>query len=164
MLVPMCRRFRAWMLTPLLAISGGRGAAELPSGYRGRPFEDAFHKTGTPGIPGLIQCALYDLGGEGVAYYDTDALNNGSGKLNLEKGHQRAHAGEYVWHFRRDEGVDLSFVKDWADLNHTNLVIPPSTNPTSGGPRMASGATTRSTSRAPAPTVSGRSTPSRPTP
>ncbi len=44
----------------------------------------------------------------------TDALNNGSGKLNLEPGHQRVHAGEYIWHFR----------KDWADLNHTNAVSP----------------------------------------
>lgn len=121
----MLRCFRAAVLAVVVAISGGRGAAEVPSEYRGRPFADAFHKTGTPEIPGLIQCALFDLGGEGVAYHDTDAANNGSGKLNLEPGHQRAHAGEYVWHFRRNEGVDLSFVKDWADLNHTNLVSPP---------------------------------------
>ena len=31
---------------------------------------------------------------------------------------------EYLWFFRKDEGVDLSFVKDWGDLNHTNLVSP----------------------------------------
>ena len=98
--------------------------AEVPSDYRGKPFADAFHKAGTPNIPGLVQCALYDLGGEGVAYHDTDSLNNGSGKLNLEPGHQRAHASAYLWQFRKDEGVDLSFVKDWADLNHTNLVSP----------------------------------------
>lgn len=99
--------------------------AEVPAGYRGMPFADAFHKAGAAKIPGLLQCALYDLGGEGVAFHDTDGTNNGSGKLNLEKGHQRAHAGDYIWHFREDEGVDLSFVKDWADLNHTNLVSPP---------------------------------------
>ncbi len=98
--------------------------AEVPADYRGRPFADAVHKAGVPNIPGIVQCALYDLGGEGVAYHDMDSTNNGSGKLNLEKGHQRAHAGEYVWFFRKDEGVDLSFVKDWADLNHTNLVTP----------------------------------------
>ena len=96
----------------------------LPHGYAGKPFADAFHQSGAATIPGIVQCALYDLGGEGVAYHDTDAINNGSGKLNLEPGHQRAHAGEYIWHFRKDEGVDLSFVKDWADLNHTNLVSP----------------------------------------
>jgi hypothetical protein len=108
----------AWMSAAAL-----RG--EVPAGYQGRPFADAIHKSGVPNLPGLLQCALYDLGGEGVAYHDTDALNNGSGKLNLEPGHQRTHAGAYVWHFRKDEGVDLSFVKDWADLNHTNLVSPP---------------------------------------
>lgn len=98
--------------------------AAIPSDYQGRPFSDPYHKSGAPAVPGIIQCALYDLGGEGIAYHDTDIINNGSGKLNLEAGHQRAHAGPYLWHFRKDEGVDLSFVKDWADLNHTNLVSP----------------------------------------
>ena len=98
--------------------------AESPADYRGRPFADAVHKAGAPNIPGIVQCALYDLGGEGVAYHDTNSTNNGSGKLNLEKGHQRTHASEYIWHFRKDEGVDLSFVKDGADLSHTNLVSP----------------------------------------
>ena len=100
-------------------------SAAVPPDYAGRPFADAVHKAGPPCIPGIVQCALYDLGGEGVAYHDTDAINNGSGKLNREPGHQRAHAGEYIWHFRDAEGVDVSFVKDWADLNHTNLVSPP---------------------------------------
>ncbi len=36
----------------------------------------------------------------------------------------KRRASEYIWHFRQAEGVDLSFVKDWADLNHTNLVTP----------------------------------------
>lgn len=98
--------------------------ADIPAGYQGKPFTDSVHKSGVPAIPGIIQCALYDLGGEGVAYHDTDATNNGSGKLNLEPGHQRVHASAYIWQFRRDEGVDLSFVKDWADLNHTNHVSP----------------------------------------
>ena len=110
----------SWMLLSSALLT----RAGVPSDYQGKPFADAYHKTGMPNIPGIVQCALYDLGGEGVAYHDTDATNNGSGKLNLEKGHQRAHAGEYVWFFRKDEGVDLSFVKDWADLNHTNLVSP----------------------------------------
>jgi hypothetical protein len=98
--------------------------AAVPANYQGKPFTDTFHKTGVVNIPGIVQCALYDLGGEGVAYHDTDAINNGSGKLNLEPNHQRAHASAYVWQFRQNEGVDLSFVKDFADLNHTNLVTP----------------------------------------
>jgi len=99
--------------------------AEVPADYQGQPFVDAYHKSGVPSLPGIIQCALYDLGGEGVAYHDTDSTNNGSGKLNCEANHQRPHASEYIWHFRQAEGVDLSFVKDFADLNHTNLVSPP---------------------------------------
>ena len=98
--------------------------AEVPADYHGKPFADTYHKMGTPNIPGIVQCALYDLGGEGVAYHDTDSTNNGSGKLNLELSHQKAHASAYIWHFRKDEGVDLSFVKDGADLSHTNLVSP----------------------------------------
>jgi hypothetical protein len=100
------------------------GRAGVPADYQGKPFADAVHKAGPPNIPGIVQAALYDLGGEGVAYHDTDATNNGSGKLNLEPGHQKPHASAYIWHFRKDEGVDISFVKDGADLNHTNLVSP----------------------------------------
>ena len=75
-------------------------------------------------IPGIVQCALYDLGGEGVAYHDSDPTNHGSGELNQQPGHQRAHACAYIWNFRQAEGMDVSYVKDWADLNHTNLVSP----------------------------------------
>jgi hypothetical protein len=116
--LPMLRIVVLGLMLPPLA------RAALPADYKGRPFADAVHKAGPPNIPGIVQCALYDVGGEGVSYHDTDSLNNGSGKLNMEPGHQRAHAGEYVWHFRKEEGVDVSFVKDWADLNHTNLVSP----------------------------------------
>jgi hypothetical protein len=98
--------------------------AAVPPEYRGAPFTDPVHKAGPPTIPGIVQCALYDLGGEGVAFHDTDPTNNGSGKLNLEPGHQKAHASAYIWQFRQAEGVDLSFVKDGADLSHTNLVSP----------------------------------------
>ncbi len=99
--------------------------AGLPEGYRGTPFSDAFHKTGIPAIPGIVQAALYDLGGEGVAYHDTTPTNEGSGGLNAQPEHQRPHASAYLWGFRRDEAVDISYVKDVADLNHPNLVSPP---------------------------------------
>ena len=72
-------------------------------------------------IPGRVECAFYDLGGEGVAYHDTTPINTLSGVLNQQPRHQRSHATRYEWSFRRDEGVDISFTKDWADLNHTNL-------------------------------------------
>ena len=102
--------------------------AEVPANYTGKPFTDPFHKSGPPNIPGMVQCALYDLGGEGVAYHDTTPANEGSDVLNRQTtpyNHQRAHAMDYIWHFRAQEGVDISYVKDWADLNHTNAVTPP---------------------------------------
>ena len=54
-------------------------------------------------IPGRIQAAFYDVGGEGVAYHDSDKVNNGSGTLN--KG------DSYLDQFRKDEGVDISYTK-----------------------------------------------------
>jgi hypothetical protein len=89
------------------------------------PFEDAYHQSGPPAIPGIVYAALYDLGGEGLAYHDTTPLNEGSDGLNRDPKHQRAHGSEYTWHFRAKEGADISFVKDWADLNHPNPVTPP---------------------------------------
>lgn len=76
-------------------------------------------------IPGRLECAFYDLGGESVAYHDTTPINILSAVLNQRAIHQRPHATAYHWNFRKDEGVDISFVKDFADLNHTNLVDPP---------------------------------------
>ncbi len=49
-------------------------------------------------------CAYYDLGGEGVAYHDADAKNNGSGALNPAD-------GSYLNEFRMAEGVDTSYTK-----------------------------------------------------
>jgi hypothetical protein len=102
--------------------------AGVPAGYKGKAFTDEFHKTGAANVPGILQSALYDLGGEGVAYHDTTHQNEGSDVLNRQTSphnHQRAHAADYIWHFRANEAVDISFVKDWADLNHTNAVSPP---------------------------------------
>ena len=106
-----------------LAAAVGSNAA-VPPDYKGRPFEDSAYKAGAQSVPGILQCAYYDLGGEGIAYHDTDAINHGSGELNQQPLHQRPHAGSYIWGFRKDEGVDISFVKDFADLNHPNLVSP----------------------------------------
>jgi hypothetical protein len=72
-------------------------------------------------IPGRLECAFFDCGGEGTAYHDTTPINILSGVLNQQRRHQRPHATSYEWNFRRDEGVDISFTKDWADLNHANF-------------------------------------------
>src|SRR5216683_6799906 len=98
--------------------------AALPSDYKGKPFQDAVYTAGPQHIPGRVECAYYDLGGEGVAYHDTDPTNHGSGELNLKPEHHRPHANPYVWGFRANEGVDISYTKDFADFNHTNIVAP----------------------------------------
>ena len=38
--------------------------------YKGVPYTDTRHRAGAQNIPGKVECAYYDLGGEGVAYHD----------------------------------------------------------------------------------------------
>lgn len=76
--------------------------AQPSAAYAGKPYQ------GRPqAIPGRIQAELFDVGGEGIAYHDVDAFNNGSGTLN--KG------ASYVDQFRKDEGVDISYTKKQFD-------------------------------------------------
>jgi Carbohydrate binding module (family 6) len=100
----------------------------FPDGYKGRPFVDAVQTAGPQVIPGKLECAYYDLGGEGLAFHDSEAENRGSGGLNKEPNHQRPHATPYEWAFRKDEAVDLSYAKDFADFNHANNYYNPRIN------------------------------------
>jgi len=87
---------------------------------QGQPFHDSRYPGGPQKIPGRVQCAAYDLGGEGVAYHDSDAANNGSGGLNPAN-------GTYLNEFRMKEGVDTSYTKfhDVIDNNPYDRVQPP---------------------------------------
>ena len=95
---------------------------DVLSRYKGIPFHDARYSGGPQKIPGKVMCAYYDLGGEGVAYHDTDAKNNGSGALNPAN-------GAYLNEFRMHEGVDTSYTKfkldPKIDDNPYDKVIPP---------------------------------------
>ena len=104
--------------------SPAKAAPSFPSDYQGRPFADSMYHSGPQVIPGRLECAYFDLGGEGVAYHDQDAINHGSGELNLKPDHQRPHATPYIWGFRADEGMDISYTKDFADFNHPNFFTP----------------------------------------
>ncbi|HVN57668.1 MAG TPA: hypothetical protein VMT63_05180 [Bacteroidales bacterium] len=102
--------------------------AQVPAGYKGKPFEDEFHRKGKQVIPGKLELALYDMGGEGVAYHDSDLVNNGSGKLNYEQkcpASGNAAPSPYICHFRENEDVDISYTKDIVDFSHPNLYEPP---------------------------------------
>lgn len=74
------------------------------SDYAGIPYSDVRYAKGAQNIPGKIQCEYYDLGGEGIAYHDTDTINSGSGRLNPLD-------GSYLHAFRSNEAVDISFTK-----------------------------------------------------
>ncbi len=88
--------------------------------YKGTPYQDARHPGAAQKIPGRVECAYYDRGGEGVAYHDADAKNNGSGALNPAD-------GTYLNQFRMGEGVDTSYTKfhDQIDNSPYDLVVPP---------------------------------------
>jgi hypothetical protein len=88
--------------------------------YKGTPYQDSRYQGDAQKIPGRLECAYYDRGGEGVAYHDSDAKNNGSGSLNPAD-------GTYLNQFRMDEGVDISYTKfhDQIDNNPYDLVQPP---------------------------------------
>jgi hypothetical protein len=97
--------------------------AQIPAGYKGKPFRDSLYNRGPQVIPGRIELAYYDLGGEGVAYHDTSPANEGS-VLNHSGGHWRPGIPAYIAFFRENESVDISYTKDWADFNHVNKVDP----------------------------------------
>lgn len=86
--------------------------------YAGKPWKDSIQQ-----IPGKIQCELYDLGGEGIAYHDKDSVNNGSGRLNPAD-------GTFLNEFRMNEGVDISYTKfrDPAIDNSPFNVVEPEKN------------------------------------
>jgi len=115
--------------------------------YKGTPYHDSRYQGGAQRIPGTILCAYYDLGGEGVAYHDSDVKNNGSGTLNPAD-------GTYLHEFRMSEGVDTSFTKFGLDRRSTTTPLRPSSRrPTcfmSVGPNPENGSTSRSMSPRPA--------------
>jgi len=113
----MKRKFNSFHLFHVLAILlVAVGLSSNAHGkYKGAAFKDSIQQ-----IPGKIQCEFYDIGGEGVAFHDTDPVNNGSGKLNPAD-------GTFLNEFRMNEGVDISYTKfrDPAiDNNPYNVVEP----------------------------------------
>ena len=103
-----------------LIVAVSESSAVDHDNYKGTPYHDDRYQGGAQKIPGRVNCAYYDLGGEGVAYHDTDAKNNGSGALNPAN-------GTYLNQFRMDEGVDTSYTKfhDEIDNNPYDVVQPP---------------------------------------
>lgn len=108
----------SFLMATVVAVGAQVSTAAQP--YPGQPYRDAVYHNGPQAIPGRVMCAYYDLGGEGVAYHDSDARNKGSGTLNPAD-------GSYLNEFRMHEGVDTSYTKyhDDIDNNPYELVHPP---------------------------------------
>jgi hypothetical protein len=106
-------------LVALLILTVNAAAAKGQKAYAGIPYRDSHYTRGAQKIPGRVECAYYDSGGEGVAYHDSDAKNNGSGALNPAD-------GTYLNQFRMNEGVDTSYTKfhDQIDNSPYDLVQP----------------------------------------
>lgn len=102
-----------------LSFPSAEPGADFLSSYKGTPFQDGLYHGGPQPIPGRVQCAYYDLGGEGVAYHDTTIKNLGSGGLNPAD-------GSYLNEFRMNEAVDTSYTKfhDAIDNSPYDLVTP----------------------------------------
>ncbi|HEY3705728.1 MAG TPA: hypothetical protein VGL22_11740 [Terracidiphilus sp.] len=98
-----CALFLCVLVAGLLPANPAADHGFLAS-YKGTQFQDSRVRGGAQRIPGKVMCAYYDLGGEGVAYHDDDAKNNGSGALNPAD-------GTYLNEFRMGEGVDTSYTK-----------------------------------------------------
>jgi hypothetical protein len=79
-------------------------AAAFQDAYKGTPYQDSRYQGRAQAIPGIVECAYYDRGGEGIAYHDSEAKNLGSGGLNPAD-------GTYLNQFRMGEGVDTSYTK-----------------------------------------------------
>jgi hypothetical protein len=109
-----------FLLGLVISTTSSTWGADFLASYKGTPYRDGHYQGGVQSIPGRVQCAYYDLGGEGVAYHDTDSKNNGSGGLNPAD-------GTYLNQFRMNEGVDTSYTKfhDQIDNSPYDLVQPP---------------------------------------
>ena len=118
-------------------IFAGYALAGPPPGYKGKPFQDQVNQSGPQVIPGTVQLALFDLGGEGIAYHMLSDVNQGA-KLNhtsfMHKlpdatsvlyEHCRPGVPQYICFFRESDGVSISYTKDFADYSARDLAIPP---------------------------------------
>lgn len=111
-------------------ISGtGYANAQLPDAYKGTPYRDSLYTGnklnpyGAQMLPGRVELAYFDRGGEGVAYHDNNSGNEGA-LLNRKTGEIRPGISDDIACFRPKEGVDINYTKDIEDFNHPNKVDP----------------------------------------
>jgi len=103
----------------LAAVLSAQAESGLPGDYKGAPYGGRAQI-----VPGRVELARYDVGGEGVAHHDSDPVNHGSGELNHQPGHCETGVPESVCCFRQDESVDISYTKQLADFKQPNYFSP----------------------------------------
>lgn len=87
-------------------------------GYSGSFYYHDSLNHGPQIIPGRLECELYDIGGEGIAFHESDSINSGSGHLNPAN-------GTFLNEFRINEPVDISYTKtNGVDDNPFNFKMP----------------------------------------
>lgn len=103
--------------------------AQFPADYQGIPYCDSVY-TGNKlnafraqNLPGRLELAYYDKGGEGVAYHDKTNKNEGA-EFNRQAGEIRPGISAYTAFFRKNEGVDINYTKDNLDYSRSNTVDP----------------------------------------
>ncbi len=105
--------------------------AQFPANYKGVPYKDSVYTGnklnpyGVQNLPGRLELAYYDRGGEGIAYHDNTPQNEGA-LLNKKKGELRPGISAYTGFFRKNEGVDITYTKDSLDFTSSNKVHPKS--------------------------------------
>jgi hypothetical protein len=100
--------------------------AQIPIGYKGKPFHDDSVTIFPVHIPGKLQCEYYDRGGEGVAYGGTKAKVNG---LNVGSDFNRTmgcneEGTSYLCRFRDTEAVSISYTKPCCDSDTVKNMFP----------------------------------------
>ena len=112
-----------------LLVSTMHATAQLPVGYRGIPYKDSVYTGnklnpfGAQNLPGRVELAYYDLGGEGIAYHDNTPFNEGA-LLNQQAGEVRPGISDHIAFFRENEGVDINYTKDILDFTSSNKAAP----------------------------------------
>ena len=97
--------------------------AGIPEGYGGTPFIHPELNEGPQVIPGRVEMAFFDFGGEGVAYHDSDPSNEGA-MVSYIKNRVPPETPKEYFAFREKEGVDLIYMKRWLDFKDENIVHP----------------------------------------
>ncbi|HZZ20584.1 MAG TPA: hypothetical protein VFE25_14510 [Opitutaceae bacterium] len=106
--------------SPILAWMLALASLAPCTALAGTPYGDSRHPPEPQAIPGAVQCAYYDVGGEGVAYHTVDKVNQGSGRLNPAN-------GSYLNEFRKDEAIGTSYTKFHTIIDNSpyDVVQPP---------------------------------------